>query len=140
VRRIQILLRLTQPPLQHRVLPGRNLAAGLVELGLDLIGQLKLVLEVIIDPVPDLLDFLARQFWNRSLNFFDRAHGVNLAEIFLMRSWKKGRSTNYEGGNGEPEREKVTEKGRIMSWEDRSAQDSRNLAMLGAEKEGEPDR
>jgi len=90
VRRIQILLRLTQPPLQHRVLPGRNLVAGLVDLGLDLIGQLKLVLEVIIDPVPDLLDFLARQFWNRSLNFFDRAHGVNLAEIFLMRRAKKG--------------------------------------------------
>ena len=88
MRRIQILLRLTQPPLQHRVLPGRNLAAGLVELSLDLIGQLKLVLEVIIDPMPDLLDFLARQFWNRSLNFFDRAQGVNLAEIFLMRRAK----------------------------------------------------
>jgi hypothetical protein len=26
------------------------------------------------------------------------------SKLFPMRSWKKGRSTNYEGGNGEPER------------------------------------
>jgi hypothetical protein len=66
--------RLTQPPLQHRVIAGRDLAPGLVQLGFHFVGQLKMVLEVIINPLADFLDFLPRQFWNRRLNFFDRAH------------------------------------------------------------------
>ena len=60
--------------LPRRVFSGRNLAPGLVQLGFHFVGQLKMILEVIINPLADLLDFLPRQFWNRRLNIFDRAH------------------------------------------------------------------
>jgi hypothetical protein len=46
--------------LSTRILPGGNLAAGLLKLGFDLIGQFKLLLEVIVDPLADLFDFSAR--------------------------------------------------------------------------------
>jgi hypothetical protein len=60
--------------LPRRVFSGRDLAPGLVQLGFHFVGQLKMILEVIINPLADFLDFLPRQFWNRCLNFFDRAH------------------------------------------------------------------
>jgi hypothetical protein len=66
--------RLIQPPLQHHILAGRDLSPGLVQLGFHFVSQLKMILEVIINPLADFLDFLSRQFWNRRLNFFDRAH------------------------------------------------------------------
>jgi hypothetical protein len=45
--------------LSRRILSGGNLAPGLVEFGFDLIGQFKLVLKIIVDPLADLFDFLA---------------------------------------------------------------------------------
>ena len=76
--------------LPRRVLPGRNFAAGLIELCFNLIGYFKLLLEVILNPLADLLDFLTRQLWNRRLDFFHCAHTGNLTEIFPMRREKKG--------------------------------------------------
>ena len=72
--------------LPRRVLPGRNFAAGLIELCFNLIGYFKLLLEVILNPLADLLDFLTRQLWNRRLDFFHCAHTGNLTEIRPMRS------------------------------------------------------
>jgi len=66
-----------------RVFSRRDLAPGLVQLGFHFVGQLKMILEVIINPLADFLDFLPRQFWNRRLNFFDRAHTYNLTRIFF---------------------------------------------------------
>jgi hypothetical protein len=77
------------------VLPGRDFPTRLVQLGFHFVGQFKLILEVIIDPLADLFNFLARQFWNRRLDFFDRTHIGNLADIFSMRSgFFKGGSKN----------------------------------------------
>jgi hypothetical protein len=44
----------------RRVLPGGDFAPGLVELGFDVVVQLKLLLEVIVNPFADRLDFSAR--------------------------------------------------------------------------------
>jgi hypothetical protein len=60
--------------LPRRVFSGGDLAPGLVQLGFRFVGELKMILEVIINPLADFLDFLPRQFWNRCLNIFDRAH------------------------------------------------------------------
>jgi len=43
-------------------LPGCNFAPRLVELVLDLVSQLKPVLQVIVNPFPDRLDFCAGSF------------------------------------------------------------------------------
>jgi len=80
-----------------RVLAGRDLGAGLIELGVDFVRQFKLVLEIIVDPFANLFDLLAREIWNRLLNFFDRAHGQNLARTAasekrkpaLCKAWRK---------------------------------------------------
>ena len=64
--------------LARRVLAGRNFAAGLVELGFYFIGQFKPVFKIVVNPVADFFDFRARQLRNRSLNFFNRAHGEKL--------------------------------------------------------------
>jgi hypothetical protein len=45
--------------LPRRVFSGRDLAPGLVQLGFHFVGQLKMILEVFINPRADLLDFLA---------------------------------------------------------------------------------
>jgi hypothetical protein len=66
------------------VLPGRDFPTRLVQLGFHFVGQFKLILEVIIDPLADLFNFLARQFWNRRLDFFDRAHSVSLSKVFAI--------------------------------------------------------
>jgi hypothetical protein len=42
------------------ILPGRNFGAGSVKLSFDLVGQLKPVLEVIVNPFADRFDFGAR--------------------------------------------------------------------------------
>ena len=61
--------------LTGRVLPRCNFGAGLVELGFDVVGQLKLVFEIIVNPFADFFDFRARQLWNGCFYFFNRAHG-----------------------------------------------------------------
>jgi hypothetical protein len=67
-------------------LPGHNFAAGLIELGLHLIFQFKLVLEVIVNPGLDLLDFAKRQLWNSRLNFLNGAHRKNLVDNRRLES------------------------------------------------------
>lgn len=52
-----------------------DLAARLLELGLHVIGQLKLVFEKVINPRADFLDLGAGQPGNDSFNFLNRAHG-----------------------------------------------------------------
>lgn len=66
--------------LTRRVLPGRNFAAGLIEPGFHFICQFKLVLEVVVNPCADLLDFPKRQLWNCRLDFFDCAHEQKVAD------------------------------------------------------------
>src|SRR5437773_11199920 len=66
--------------LARRVLAGRNFAARLVELGFYFIGQFKPVFKIVVNPVADFFDFRARQIRNRSLNFFDCAHGEKLPD------------------------------------------------------------
>ena len=83
-------------------MPGRDLAPRLVQLGFHFVGQLKMILEVIINPLADFLDFLPRQFWNRRLNFFDRAHSQNLTQNFPdekreERMKEEGRRKKEEG-------------------------------------------
>ena len=83
-------------------MPGRDLAPRLVQLGFHFVGQLKMILEVIINPLADFLDFLPRQFWNRRLNFFDRAHSQNLTQNFAdekreERMKEEGRRKKEEG-------------------------------------------
>ena len=58
----------------------------LIELGLHLIFQFKLVLEVIVDPGPDLLNFAKRQLWNGRLNFSNGAHRENLVDNRRLES------------------------------------------------------
>ena len=61
--------------LARRVIPGGDFAAGLIELGFDFIGQLKLVFEEVINPRTNFLDLSARQPRNRRFDFLNRAHG-----------------------------------------------------------------
>jgi hypothetical protein len=56
----------------------RDLAAGLIELGFGLVSQLKLVLEILVNPFADRLNLGAGQFWNGCSNFLNRAHGSSL--------------------------------------------------------------
>jgi Protein of unknown function (DUF4238) len=74
--------------LAHSIVASGDFGAGLVELGFDFIGQLKLILKIIVNPLADLLNFLSRQVWDRRLDFFDRAHANNLAQSFPMRREK----------------------------------------------------
>jgi len=74
--------------LPRSVAASGDFGPGLVEFGFDFVGQLKLVIKVIVDPLADLFNFLARQVWDRRLNFFDRAHANNLAQCFPMRREK----------------------------------------------------
>jgi hypothetical protein len=67
----------------------------------DFVGQLKLVLKVIVDPLADLFNFLARQVWDRRLNFFDRADVNNLAQRFPMRREKLRAALKLQPASGE---------------------------------------
>jgi hypothetical protein len=57
------------------VIAGGDFAAGLIERGLHLIGQLKLVFEKVINPRANFLDLGTRQPGNGSFNFLNCAHG-----------------------------------------------------------------
>jgi hypothetical protein len=74
--------------LARRVVVSGDFGAGLVELDFDFLRQLKSVFEIIVNPLPDLLNFLTRQARYCRLDFFDRAHANNLAQSFPMRREK----------------------------------------------------
>jgi hypothetical protein len=57
-----------------------DFAPRVIQLGFHFIRQFKTVLETFIDPITNLLEFSARQLWNRRLDFFDRAHDERLAD------------------------------------------------------------
>src|SRR2546421_11213268 len=67
-----------------------DFGVGLLELVFDFVGQLEPVFKIIIDPLANLLDFVARQVRDCRLDFFDGAHANNLAQSSPMRREKRG--------------------------------------------------
>lgn len=55
-----------------------NLATGLIQPGLHIIGEFQLVFQKIVYPRAHLFDFRARQFWNHRFDFLHRTHGIKL--------------------------------------------------------------
>ncbi len=85
--------------LARSVATSGDFRAGLVQLGLHFIRQLKLILKVIVDPLADLLNFFTRQVWDRRLNLFDRAHANNLAQSSPMRREKPRSCERFSAGS-----------------------------------------
>jgi tRNA(fMet)-specific endonuclease VapC len=60
------------------VLAAGDFPARLIEFGLHVIAQLKLVFEIILDPCAKFLDFSTRESGDDSFNFLNRAHGPKI--------------------------------------------------------------
>jgi hypothetical protein len=64
-----------------------NFPAGLVELGLHIVIEFKLVFQKIINPCADFLDFAARQPGNGSFNFLNCAHAGKISQSSPFEKW-----------------------------------------------------